>query len=118
VGALYYGFNVSKVTNINCRGLTKAIYILCIEHLRMLRLSGESNPGPPALQANTLCKNHSNGVLSCHSGSQLVLPQLPPKSRWGIVAECDSVACSVRVEIRPNACLCVRIAHHVGVTTM
>jgi hypothetical protein len=22
----------------------------------MLRLSGESNPGPPALQANTLCK--------------------------------------------------------------
>ncbi len=39
-----------------CRGLTRAIYILCIEHLRMLRLSGELNPGPPALQANTLCK--------------------------------------------------------------
>jgi hypothetical protein len=39
-----------------CIGLTRAIYILCIEHLRMLRLSRESNPGPPALQANTLCK--------------------------------------------------------------
>ena len=45
-----------------------------------------------------------------------MLLQLPPKSRWGIVA--DSVACDVRMEIRPNACRCVRIAHHVGVTTM
>ncbi len=39
-----------------CRGLTRATYILCIEHLRMLSLSRESNPEPPALQANTLCK--------------------------------------------------------------
>ncbi len=39
-----------------CRDLTRVIYILCIEHLRMLRLSRESNPGPPALQGNTLCK--------------------------------------------------------------
>ncbi len=39
-----------------CRGLTRATYILCIEHLRLKRLSRESNPGPPALQANTLCK--------------------------------------------------------------
>jgi hypothetical protein len=39
-----------------CRGLTRAIYILSIEHLRMLRLSGESNPRPPALQASTLWK--------------------------------------------------------------
>jgi hypothetical protein len=39
-----------------CRGLTRAIYILCIEHLRMLSLSGKSNPGPPALQASTLWK--------------------------------------------------------------
>ncbi len=36
-----------------CRGLTRATYILCIEHPRPKR---ESNPGPPALQANTLCK--------------------------------------------------------------
>jgi hypothetical protein len=34
-----------------CRGLTRAIYI---ERLRILRFSGESNPGPPALQASTL----------------------------------------------------------------
>ncbi len=27
-----------------------------VEHLRLLRLSGESNPGPPALQASTLWK--------------------------------------------------------------
>ncbi len=39
-----------------CRGLTRATYILCIEHPRPKRLSQESNPGPPALQANTLCK--------------------------------------------------------------
>ncbi len=39
-----------------CRGLTRAIYILSIEHLRMLCLSRESNPGPPALQASTLWK--------------------------------------------------------------
>ncbi len=39
-----------------CRGLTRAIYILSIEHLRMTCLSRESNPGPPALQANTLWK--------------------------------------------------------------
>jgi hypothetical protein len=39
-----------------CRGLTRATYILCIEHPRPKRLSRESNPGPPALQANTLCK--------------------------------------------------------------
>ncbi len=39
-----------------CRGLTRAIYILSIEHLRMSCLSRESNPGPPALQASTLWK--------------------------------------------------------------
>ena len=36
-----------------CRGLTRA-YIDCIEHLGTLRLSGDSNLGPPALQASTL----------------------------------------------------------------
>ncbi len=34
-----------------CRGLTRATYILCIEHPRLKCLSRESNPGPPALQA-------------------------------------------------------------------
>jgi hypothetical protein len=31
------------------RGLNRATYILCIEHLRLMQLSRESNPGPPAL---------------------------------------------------------------------
>jgi hypothetical protein len=39
-----------------CRGLTRATYILSIEHPRPKRLSRESNPGPPTMQANTLCK--------------------------------------------------------------
>jgi hypothetical protein len=39
-----------------CRGLTRAIYILCIEHPRPMCLSRESIPRPPALQANTQCK--------------------------------------------------------------
>ncbi len=39
-----------------CRSSTRATYILCIEHPRLMLLSRESNPGPPALQANTLCK--------------------------------------------------------------
>ncbi len=53
-----------------CRGLTRATYILCIERrrasaaqkrrsaceTRLMRCSRESNPGPPALQANNLCK--------------------------------------------------------------
>ncbi len=65
----------------------------------MLRLSRESNPGPPALQANTLCKEPLERRISSHLESQLVLLQLPPKLRWGIVAECDSDACSLRVEI-------------------
>jgi hypothetical protein len=43
-----------------CRGFTRAIYILCIEHLRMLRLSRESNPR--AIQT---------AVYSCRSGSHL-----------------------------------------------
>ncbi len=51
----------SKLVTVNlwrnsCRGLTRAIYILSIEHLRMTCLSRESNPGPPALQASTLWK--------------------------------------------------------------
>ncbi len=58
------------------RGLTRAIYILCIEHLRMFRLNRESNPGPPALQANTLCIEPFERRIICHSESQLVLLQV------------------------------------------
>jgi hypothetical protein len=58
------------------RGLTRATYFLCIEHLRMLRLRWESIPGPPALQANTLCKEPVERHINCYSGSQLVLLQL------------------------------------------
>ncbi len=41
---------------MHCRGMARALYILCIEHLRLMRLSRESNQGPPALHANTLFK--------------------------------------------------------------
>ncbi len=39
-----------------CRGLTRDTYILCIEHPRPMGLSQESNLGPAALHAITLCK--------------------------------------------------------------
>jgi hypothetical protein len=52
--AAYSNFKMANCCR--CRGLTRAIYILSIEHLRMLCLSRESNPGPPALQASTLWK--------------------------------------------------------------
>ncbi len=55
------------------RGLTRATYILCIEHLRTLRLSRETIPGPPAPQANTLSKEPFERRISCHSGSHIVL---------------------------------------------
>jgi hypothetical protein len=42
----------------------------------MLRLSGEPEP-------NTLCKELFELRISCHSGSQLVLPQLPPQVAMG-----------------------------------
>jgi hypothetical protein len=84
--------------------------ILCTEHLRMLlRLSRESNPGPPALYA----KSHSISILVAIRDLSLSCYSSPPSSDG-----CDSVACSVRVEIRPNASHCMRIAHHVRVTTM
>jgi hypothetical protein len=86
--------------------LTRAIYILCIEHLKML-----PNPGPPALQANTLCKEPFERRIELPFGITDCSATAPPQVAMGIVAECDSVACSVRVEIRPNACRCMRIAH-------
>jgi hypothetical protein len=39
--------------------------------------SRELNPGPPALQANTLCKEHSNGVINSYSEPRDVLLQKP-----------------------------------------
>ncbi len=84
----------------------------------MLHLSGESNPGPPALQANTLCKEPFERRIELPFGISDCAATAAPQVAMGIVAECDSVACSVRVEIRPNAFRCMRIAHHVGVTPM
>jgi hypothetical protein len=49
------GTRSSLVTNYKA-SLTRATYILCIEHPRLMCLNWGSNPGPPALQANTLCK--------------------------------------------------------------
>jgi hypothetical protein len=56
-------------------------------------------------------------VFSCHSGSYLCCYSTPPSHDDG-GSWLNPVACDVRMEIRPNACRCVRIAHHVGVTTM
>ncbi len=56
-----------------CRGLTRATYILCIERRRKRRLW--PNPGPPALQANTLCKEPFERCYECYSEPLLVLLQ-------------------------------------------
>ncbi len=50
-------FFYGQTKHCACRGLTRAAYVLCIDHPRPMRLSRESNPGPPALQVNTLCKD-------------------------------------------------------------
>ncbi len=68
--------------------MTRAIYMLCIEHLRMLWLSRESNPGPPALQASTLWKEPFERPYLV-AIRDLTCAATAPKSRWGIVAECD-----------------------------
>ncbi len=44
----------TRYNSAYCRGLTRATYILFITRPKCL--SRESNLGPPALQANTLCK--------------------------------------------------------------
>jgi hypothetical protein len=79
-----------------CRGLTRATYILCIEHPRPKHLSQESNPGPPAMQANTLCKEPFE-LLTAIRNLGLYYYSSPPSrnvgSTWlGIVAEFDSDA--------------------------
>jgi hypothetical protein len=43
---------------------------------RPMRLSREVNPGPPALQANTLCKEPFDSVINRYSEHQIVLLQL------------------------------------------
>ncbi len=75
-----------------CRGLTRAIYILSIEHLRMLHC-----------RRTLYAKSHLNGALVAIRNLSLCCYSSPPSRRWGIVAECDSDACSVRVEIRMHA---------------
>ncbi len=81
-----------------CRGLIRATYILCIEHLRPKRLSRESNPGPSALQANTLCKEpFEMALLTAIRNLGLYYYSSPPSrdaaSSWlEIVAEFDSDA--------------------------
>jgi hypothetical protein len=69
-------------------------YILCIEHPRQMCLSLESNPVPPVKQANTLCKEPFKLSSKYYSEPQLVLLQIPTKSRCklfelGIMAEFD-----------------------------
>jgi hypothetical protein len=48
---------------------------LCDEDKSFMRINSSvvAYPGPPALQANILCKEPFERLFSCHSGSQLVL---------------------------------------------
>ncbi len=50
--------NATPIISLLSRGLTRAgpPTSTAYEHPRTLRFSRKSNPGPPALQANTLCK--------------------------------------------------------------
>jgi hypothetical protein len=64
----------------NCLTRTTYSYILCIEHPRRMRLSRESDLRLSALQANTLCKQPSNGVISCYS--EPLLFTIPVMSWW------------------------------------
>jgi len=70
---------VNKITYIYstyCRGLTRAIYILCIEeHLRMLRLSRESNPWTSCTAGEHSRQEPFERRTNCHSESQLGLLQ-------------------------------------------
>ncbi len=90
-------------------GFTKAAYIFCIEHLRSMHLSRESNPVPPALQANTLCKEPFEqryqllfGTSNCTTTAS---PKLRCRKLFGIriMAEFDSnadISDIARVEVR------------------
>jgi hypothetical protein len=46
----------ASIDEFACGGLTKATYIVSLEHPRPMVLTQE--PEPPALQANTLCTLH------------------------------------------------------------
>jgi hypothetical protein len=59
-----------------CRSLTRATYILCIEHLRLMRLSRKSNPG------TQYAKSHSNGIVNSYSKLRLVLLQYTKHIRF------------------------------------
>ncbi len=48
-----------------------------IEHPRLMCISRESDPGPPALQANTLFNEPLNGITKYYSEPQLVLLHCP-----------------------------------------
>jgi hypothetical protein len=42
-----------ELHHVGVTTMTRVTYIICIEHPRLMCLNHESNPGPPALQANT-----------------------------------------------------------------
>ncbi len=95
--------NILILFVMHCRGLTRATYTLCIEHLRLMHLSRESKNRTQDLlhcRQTLSAKRHWNGVINCHSEPGLVLLQLPPPQsrdvassfRLGIVAEFDSEA--------------------------
>ncbi len=84
-------FHIFYSELFKCRGLTRATYILCIEHPRPKHLSRESNPGPPALQANTLCKEPFERRYVLIFGTSVCTTTAPPQAEmsqpldWGRV---------------------------------
>ncbi len=75
--------NILILFVMHCMGLTRATYILCIEHLRLMHLIWESKNRTRDLlhcRQTLSAKRHSNGVINCYSEPVLVLLQLPPKA--------------------------------------
>jgi hypothetical protein len=97
-----------------CIGLTRAIYILCIEHLRMLHLSGNRTRDLLHCRRTLYAKSHSNGVSSCHSGSQHVLLQYNGREEGHATLFCCRLICFRSPHLssaeigRARICKCLR----------
>ncbi len=91
-----------------CRGLTKATYILCIEHPRLMRLSRESNQGE--LQANTLCKEPFERRYWLPFGTSACTTTAPPQATMSQALDWGSWLSLTRTRIYLIGRMEVRIA--------
>jgi hypothetical protein len=101
--AAYSNFKMANCCR--CRGLTRAIYILSIEHLRMLCLSRESNPGPPALQASTLWKEPFERLYLVAIRDLTCVATAPPQVTMG---DRGWFGCVWRAHGDPTECMSLR----------